>query len=64
MLLYGASRFVIEFYRGDNRGMIFGALSTSQFVSVIIVPLAIVMLVRLGRGMDPTRHTAAQRVAA
>jgi phosphatidylglycerol:prolipoprotein diacylglycerol transferase len=64
MLLYGASRFVIEFYRGDNRGMIFGALSTSQFVSIIIVPMAIVMLVRLGRGTDPTRHTAVQRVAA
>lgn len=46
MLLYGISRFVIEFYRGDERGMILG-LSTSQFVSVLIVPLAIFMLVRL-----------------
>ena len=33
MLLYGVSRFVIEFYRGDSRGMVFDALSTSQFVS-------------------------------
>jgi phosphatidylglycerol:prolipoprotein diacylglycerol transferase len=32
MLLYGTSRFVIEFYRGDARGMVFDALSTSQFV--------------------------------
>jgi phosphatidylglycerol:prolipoprotein diacylglycerol transferase len=64
MLLYGASRFFIEFYRGDNRGMVFDAVSTSQFVSLILVPLSIVMLVFLGRRTDPTRHAAAQRVAA
>jgi phosphatidylglycerol:prolipoprotein diacylglycerol transferase len=46
MLLYGVSRFVIEFYRGDPRGAV-GALSTSQFVSVLIVPLSIVMLFAL-----------------
>src|SRR5262249_45893328 len=33
LVLYGISRFVIEFYRGDPRGVVFGALSTSQFVS-------------------------------
>jgi phosphatidylglycerol:prolipoprotein diacylglycerol transferase len=65
MLLYAMSRFVIEFYRGDSRGMVFDALSTSQFVSVVLVPLSIVMLVVLGRrGAGPERHRAAQRVAA
>jgi phosphatidylglycerol:prolipoprotein diacylglycerol transferase len=64
MLLYGVSRFVIEFYRGDSRGMVFDVLSTSQFVSVILVPLAIVMLVVLGRRPDPSRQAAAQRAAA
>jgi phosphatidylglycerol:prolipoprotein diacylglycerol transferase len=64
MLLYGISRFVIEFYRGDNRGMVFDVLSTSQFVSVILVPLAIVMLVVLGRRPDPSRHAAAQQAVA
>ena len=64
MLLYGVSRFAIEFYRGDSRGMVFDALSTSQFVSVLLVPLAVVMLVLLSRRINPTRHTAAQRVAA
>jgi hypothetical protein len=44
--------------------MVFDALSTSQFVSVILVPLSIVMLVLLGRRDAPTRHTAAQRAAA
>jgi phosphatidylglycerol:prolipoprotein diacylglycerol transferase len=64
MLLYGATRFAIEFYRGDSRGMVFDALSTSQFVSVLLVPVSVVMLILLGRRIDPTRHTAAQRAAA
>jgi len=49
VLLYGASRFVTEFYRGDPRGMVFDAISTSQFVSALIIPLSIVMLVYLAR---------------
>jgi phosphatidylglycerol:prolipoprotein diacylglycerol transferase len=64
LLLYGVSRFFIEFYRGDSRGRVFDMLSTSQFVSVILVPLAIVMLFVLSRRPDPTRHAAAQRAAA
>src|SRR6267143_2838324 len=35
MFLYALSRFVIEFYRGDPRGVVFGVLSTSQFISVV-----------------------------
>jgi phosphatidylglycerol:prolipoprotein diacylglycerol transferase len=46
MLLYAISRFIIEFYRGDDRGVILG-VSTSQFVSIIVVPLAIAMFFRL-----------------
>jgi phosphatidylglycerol---prolipoprotein diacylglyceryl transferase len=46
VLLYGISRFIIEFYRGDDRGVIMG-VSTSQFVSLIAVPVAIAMLLRL-----------------
>ncbi|HUR94569.1 MAG TPA: prolipoprotein diacylglyceryl transferase [Gemmatimonadales bacterium] len=49
MLLYAVSRFVIEFYRGDPRGMV-GTLTTSQFVSVLLVPIAVIMLVVLARG--------------
>jgi phosphatidylglycerol:prolipoprotein diacylglycerol transferase len=60
MLFYGVSRFVIEFYRGDARGMI-GMFSTSQFVSLIIVPLAIVMLVVLARRPAPAPKAAARR---
>lgn len=51
LLLYGISRFVIEFYRGDiSRGTIGGLLSTSQFVSALLVPLSLAMLMYLRRG--------------
>src|SRR5580693_1046321 len=48
MLLYAISRFIIEFYRGDDRGTV-GMFSTSQFISILLAPLAIVMLVHLAR---------------
>jgi len=48
VLLYGVTRFGIEFFRGDSRGMV-GPLSTSQFVSVLAVPLGVAMLIRLSR---------------
>jgi phosphatidylglycerol:prolipoprotein diacylglycerol transferase len=49
MLLYAASRFVIEFFRGDPRGMVFGVLSTSQLISLLLAPLALGMLIYLSR---------------
>lgn len=49
MLLYGVSRFAIEFFRGDPRGLVFDVLSTSQFISVLLVPLSVAMLLYLGR---------------
>ena len=48
ILLYAISRFIIEFYRGDPRGEWLG-LSTSQLVSVALIPIAAIMLMRLGR---------------
>src|SRR6267143_492155 len=52
MLLYAVSRFIIEFYRGDERGTV-GIFSTSQFISIILAPLAIAMLVYLRRVVTP-----------
>ncbi len=46
ILLYGISRFIVEIYRGDERGALMG-MSTSQFISVLVVPLAIGMLIWL-----------------
>src|SRR5688500_12680640 len=44
-LLYGVLRFIIEFFRGDtSRGFIFNALSTSQFISVVLGPLSLFLL--------------------
>ena len=63
MLFYGVTRFIIEFYRGDARGMV-GDLSTSQFVSVILVPVSIIMLVLLSRRMTPDPKVAANRARA
>jgi phosphatidylglycerol:prolipoprotein diacylglycerol transferase len=52
MLLYAISRFVIEFYRGDERGTV-GMFSTSQFISLLLAPLAIGMLIYLSRVVAP-----------
>jgi phosphatidylglycerol:prolipoprotein diacylglycerol transferase len=53
ILLYGVSRFIIEMYRGDERGAMLG-LSTSQFISVLAVPLSIGMLFWLRGRSTPT----------
>jgi phosphatidylglycerol:prolipoprotein diacylglycerol transferase len=64
MLLYAISRYVIEYYRGDERGAV-GPFSTSQFISLILAPLAIAMLVYLRRFSGGPAHegTRSQRAA-
>jgi phosphatidylglycerol:prolipoprotein diacylglycerol transferase len=57
MLLYAVSRFIIEFFRGDERGTV-GMFSTSQFISIVLAPLAIVMLVYLSRAVTPAPKRA------
>jgi len=52
MLLYAISRFIIEFYRGDERGAV-GMFSTSQFISLLLAPLAVGMLIYLSRVVAP-----------
>jgi phosphatidylglycerol:prolipoprotein diacylglycerol transferase len=55
--LYAVARFIIEFFRGDNRGFVFdGALSTSQFIGMLMLVTAIVTLALLRRR---ARHKAA-----
>jgi len=63
MLLYAISRFVIEFYRGDERGFIMG-VSTSQFISLILAPLSVIMLVMLSRKTQSPEPARAARRAA
>ncbi len=45
VVLYGSGRFLIEFLRGDNRGMYFGWLSSSQVVSLFLIAAGGVFLV-------------------
>jgi phosphatidylglycerol:prolipoprotein diacylglycerol transferase len=62
MLLYAVSRYVIEIFRGDPRGTV-GIFSTSQFISVLLAPLAIVMLVYLGRKQAPLQPRSRRKAA-
>jgi phosphatidylglycerol---prolipoprotein diacylglyceryl transferase len=62
MLLYAVSRFVIEFFRGDENGHV-GIFTTSQFISIVLAPLAIVMLVYLARRAAPAPQRARKKAA-
>ena len=61
MFLYAVSRYIIEIYRGDPRGVVpFLDISTSQFISLILGPLSLIMLLWLSRVLptspQETRH--------
>ncbi|MFB3853382.1 MAG: prolipoprotein diacylglyceryl transferase [Vicinamibacterales bacterium] len=60
VLLYGVVRFALEFFRGDERGIVIG-FSTSQFISMILVPLSAGMLVWLARRRAPRPAEPARR---
>ena len=45
MTVYAVWRFIIEFFRADERGAV-GALSTSQFISLFILALGVFLLYR------------------
>ena len=57
MLFYALSRFVIEFYRADPRGTVL-MFSTSQFISIVLVPVAVVMLIVLAKRSEPAPERA------
>jgi phosphatidylglycerol:prolipoprotein diacylglycerol transferase len=64
MFLYAVSRYIIEIYRGDPRGMVFDTFSTSQFISLILAPLAVAMLWRLSRHTPEPAIPRRKRAAA
>jgi len=50
VFLYGVSRSVLEYFRGDDRGMFFGGMvSTSQLIGLIIAVIAIIAMIVLRR---------------
>jgi prolipoprotein diacylglyceryltransferase len=65
MFLYAVSRYIIEIYRGDPRGEMFG-MSTSQLISVVLAPLSLAMLVWLSRSSPetPQQMNRRRKVAA
>ncbi len=47
---YSTARFIIEFFRGDMRGFVFAeSLSTSQFISIIMLAMAVIAMAFLRR---------------
>lgn len=40
VILYAIFRFVIEFFRNDNRGIFFNLLSSSQIISLVMIAVA------------------------
>lgn len=62
-ILYGVWRFIIEFFRSDDRGAV-GALSTSQFIGIFIVLAGIVILLLIKRGVLRTAELPDETVKA
>ena len=49
LVVYAIMRFTLEFFRGDAiRGFILG-LSTSQFISILVLPVGVLLLIRKSR---------------
>lgn len=48
LMIYAVARFTIEFWRADPRGEVFG-LSTSQLISIIMFPLALLLMIYYSR---------------
>jgi len=62
MFLYAMSRYVIEIYRGDPRGVVpYLDISTSQFISLILGPLSLLMLLWLSRSVPTAPQEARHR---
>jgi len=61
-MLYSIARFTVEFWRDDPRGYILG-LSTSQFISVVMFPLALGLTLYYWRRSQAIRLQDPSRVA-
>lgn len=48
LLLYSAARFVNEFFRGDDRGMVLGSLYISQWIALAAITSSVLFMFRRG----------------
>jgi phosphatidylglycerol---prolipoprotein diacylglyceryl transferase len=62
-IAYSVIRFTIEFWRDDPRGAFLG-LSTSQLISVVMLPLGIALMIYYGRRSPDKKITPQKKVAA
>ena len=44
LLSYAIIRFVLEFWRGDDARGLFLGISTSQLISILLVPVALLLI--------------------
>ncbi len=66
MFAYGVFRFIIEFFRGDHRGELFGVLSPTQYWCILIVIVSIpfyILLRRTYKKMDAQAASAPENPA-
>ena len=54
LILYSIGRFIIEFFRGDDRGTV-GALSTSQFIAIFFVPICVFLFIKIRGNYEQDR---------
>ena len=59
---YGLWRFIIEFFRGDERGNV-GILSTSQFISIFIFLAGLILLILYIKKLTPEIQLAGSAAA-
>ncbi len=64
IILYAVGRFLLETIReDDDRGTVFGVLSTSQFIGLALIPLSIGLMVwRWKKGVRPNPELTADEV--
>jgi phosphatidylglycerol:prolipoprotein diacylglycerol transferase len=61
-IAYSVIRFTIEFWRDDPRGAFLG-LSTSQLISVLMLPLGVALMIYYGRRSADKKITPSKKVA-
>lgn len=57
LLMYSTFRFIIEFFRGDAVRGIWGGLSTSQWISLMFLPMILFFFVRLWKKCRVNKKT-------
>jgi phosphatidylglycerol:prolipoprotein diacylglycerol transferase len=59
VLLYALGRLVIENFRGDERGLLVaGYLTLTQTIAIVLIPVALGMIMYLGRGNSSSQSSA------